>query len=246
MTRLKSLALVPARGGSKRLPRKNIMDFLGKPIIAYTIEAALETGLFDRVVVSTEDAEIARVSETFGALISERPSNLASDTSTVAEVCLNLLEKERAEGRVYDVLCCLYATAPLRTAEDIAATMMLIAPGRCDFAISVTPYTHYAHQALRCDDLGCLEPMWPDLVFSTTDQIGQLVAGNGSTYAASVPAFIKSRTFYGPGMRGHVMPIMRSVDIDNREDFEMACCFAQKLGLMERANDHQAARGIRP
>ncbi len=229
MSKLKSIAIIPARGGSKRLPRKNILDFFGKPMMAYTIAAAFEAKVFDKVVVSTEDREIAEVARRFGCPVSDRPEALATDKATTVEVCLDLLEREKADGRVYDVLCCLYATAPLRRAEDIAATMRLIEPGQCDFAIAATRYIHYAHQALKLADSGFLEPMWPEVATSRSDRVGKLFAGNGSTYAVSVPVFQACKEFYGPKMRGHIMPFMRSVDIDTPEDLEIALCFAEKL-----------------
>lgn len=231
MPTYRRIAIIPARGGSKRLPRKNIIDFFGKPIIAYTVEAALETRLFDRVFISSEDAEIIKIGARYGAEISQRPSTLATDSATVVQVCLDLLAQEQTQGRSYDVICCLYATAPLRRAEDIAATVNLIVPGKCDFALALTGYTHYAHQALKLNDSGFFEPMWPEYTFSRGEQVGELFAGNGSTYAASVGSFQSHKRFYGPKMKGYLMPFMRSVDIDNQEDFEMACCFAQHLGL---------------
>ena len=225
----KIICIIPARGGSKRLPRKNVIDFLGKPIIAYTIEAALQTSIFERIVVSTEDVEIAEVALRFGAQVSKRPVSLATDASTVVEVCSDLLEREKMEGRIYDVLCCLYATAPLRNAEDIVATLKLIEPGLCNFAMAVTKYVHYAHQALRLTEAGFLEAMWPEYIKTRSEKIGQLLVGNGSTYAVTIEAFKSCKSFYGSGLRGHIMPRSRSVDIDDQEDLEMALYFAQKL-----------------
>jgi pseudaminic acid cytidylyltransferase len=224
------LAIIPARGGSKRLPRKNVADFLGKPIIAYTIEAALGTKLFDRVVVSTEDAEIADVATRYGAVVDRRDVALATDTATVAEVCLCVLGKERDAGREYDVLCCLYATAPLRNAWDIEATVRLLESERCDYAVAVTKYSYYPFQALKLTERGRLEPMWPEYVDRRSHEIGPLFAGNGSTYAVTVKAFESTRNFYGPNMRGHVMPPIRSVDIDEQEDLDVALCFARLGG----------------
>ena len=118
--------------------------------------------------------------------------------------------------------CCLYATAPLRRAEDIVATANLIDPERCDFSMAVTRYLHYPHQALRRSEGSYLAPMWPDLVAMRTDTVGDLLVGNGSTYCARVEAFLRARNFYGPRLIGHEMPVSRSVDIDTREDFEVA------------------------
>lgn len=124
------LAIIPARGGSKRLPRKNILPFLGKPILAYTIEAAAEAGIFDAVVVSTEDAEIAELARRYGAEVDLRPQSLAEDQATVADVCVELLARKPLPWGDVQQMCVLYATAPLRNANDIREVMALLEP-RC-------------------------------------------------------------------------------------------------------------------
>jgi len=226
------LALIPARGGSKRLPRKNVLPFLGKPILAYTIEAARLSGVFDAIVVSTEDAEIAEVAQQWGATVDPRPPALAQDSSTIVEVCVELLHRRAASGVQDSQLCCLYATAPLRGADDIRAVMALLETPDCAFAIAATHYTHYPHQALKWQVDGRVEPMWPELATQRADRLGPMVAGNGSTYAVDVDAFLAQRAFYGPGMRAHLMPFERSVDIDTAEDFALAECLARGLHLV--------------
>lgn len=225
---LKRLAVIPARGGSKRLPRKNILDFDGKPILAYTVEAALESNRFERVVVSTEDEEIAAVAVKAGAVALMRERNLATDTATINEVCLRVLEHEDMAGRQYEVLGILYATAPLRTSADIAAVVDLLEPGVCDFAMGVSRCAEQAHQALVRGGGEQFHPMWPDLVSKRESDVGPFYRGNGSTYAVGVEAFRRLKTVYGPGMRGHLMPRERSVDIDEQEDFDLALYYARR------------------
>jgi CMP-N-acetylneuraminic acid synthetase len=224
---MKAVAIIPARGGSKRLPRKNIVDFLGRPIIAFTIDAAVASGCFERVVVSTEDDEIAEVCGGLGAVVDRRSESLATDTVTLVEVCADFLDREEAAGRNWDVLACLYATAPLRTAEDIRGTVALIEPGRCGFAMAVTTYDHYPHQALKFAADAGLTPMWPDLVEQRVTELPRLRAGNGSTYVVDVAEFRRHRSFYGPNLRGFDMPRARSIDIDTRDELELALCLAQ-------------------
>lgn len=220
---MKAVALIPARGGSKRLPRKNIIDFHGKPIIAYSIEAALESGCFESVVVSTDDGEIAKVAEQYGATVELRSADLATDEAKVKDVCIAFLDQEKAAGREYDVLSVLYATAPLRTAGDVRAVVGLIEPGRCHFSLATTRFSLPPHQALKRAGDGSLEPMWPDLLNRRSSDIPALEVDNGSTYAVYVPAFRKTLNFYGPKgqMRGYLMPAKRSVDVDTREDLEL-------------------------
>ena len=223
------LAIIPARGGSVRLPRKNIVEFLGRPIIAYTISAAFESKCFDRVLVSTEDAEIAGIAAKLGAVVHNRPQNLASSTATVADVCLNILAVEEAAGRSHDRFACLYATAPLRNADDIRATTALLERGTCEFAFALTTYPLPPHQAMKISADGKLESMWPDLIELRSSEVGKLVVDNGSTYAAFVDSFRREKTFLGSTMRGHLMPRRRSIDIDEFEDLTIARAFAQEV-----------------
>ena len=216
------IAIVPARGGSKRFPRKNIVDFLGKPILGYTLEACLQSAIFDRMVVSTEDPEIAEISKQFGASVVSRPDALAADNIGVVDVCLQVLDSEEADSRSYDVMCCLYPTAPLRTSADIEATVALLAPGVCDFSLAVARYQKPPHQALRLLPTEALEPVWPDLVSKRDEEIGNLVVDNGSTYAVMVTEFRRNQSFYGPRLRGHLMPEARSIDINYPEDLKLA------------------------
>lgn len=223
---MRRVALIPARGGSKRLPRKNIADFLGRPIIAYTIDAALRCGLFPRVVVSTEDPEIAAIARAAGADLADRPPALAGDRARLLDVCLQFLDEESAGGREWDVLACLLPTAPMRGAKDLEAVARLVEPGRCDFAMAVTTYPLPPLQALRRDAGGFLSPMWPEYVNLRSQDAPALVVDNGSTYVVSVPAFRAERTFYGSTLRGHDMPRERSVDIDEPVDLAIARALA--------------------
>mgnify|MGYP000420426374 CR=1 FL=1 len=224
-------ALIPARGGSKRLPGKNIIDFLGKPIIAYTIEAALRVGLFERVVVSTDDDEIARVAAQFGAEVDERPANLATDTAKLTQVMKAFLDSEAKAGRQYDELFVLLATASLRRAEDIIEVQKMLEPGVCDFAMAVTHYERSPHKALVRGEGGRLAPMWPDLILKRVQKLPEFFADNGSTYGLNVEAFGREKTFYGSSLRGYLMPPERSVDIDDMSNLELAKLYARQIGI---------------
>ncbi len=211
------------------MKRKNILEFHGKPIIAYSIEAAFETGIFDRVVVSTEDNEIAEVAKRFGAEIEGRTLNLTTDESGVKDVCLDLLKREQAVGREYDILCTLYATAPLRYADDIRKTYRMVDSGDCDFALAITEYPLPPHQALKVDGNGMIVPMWPELVNKQSNEIPDLYVDNGSTYVVRVSEFVREKSFYGPRLKGYPMPRERSVDIDTIDDFQLAEIYAERI-----------------
>ena len=229
---MRSVALIPARGGSKRLPRKNVLPFLGKPMITYSIESALESRLFDKVVVSTEDSEIGRIAEDHGAMVDWRDPALATDTAMVRKVAYDFLERQKVSGVSYELLCVLYATAPMRTRDDILEVYELIEPGICDHALAVKSFETAPHQALKViSSQGDISPMWPDLVAERADSLPEFVVDNGSTYFVSTSAFLKDANFYAASMRGYKMPAWRSVDIDTPEDFELAEFFALKHGF---------------
>lgn len=225
---MRGVCIIPARGGSKRLPRKNIVDFLGRPILAHTVDAAVASGVFSRVVVSTEDAEIAEVARNAGAEVHGRADTLASDSARLVDVCLTFLDEEERAGRTHDFFACLLATAPMRTAEDVKNAHALIESGICDFAMAVTTYPLPPLQALRTSDEGFLRPMFPEMINLRAQETPALFVDNGSTYFAAVAAFRKERTFYGATLRGHVMPRDRSVDIDEPFDLELARLLAQR------------------
>jgi len=221
------LCVIPARGGSKRLPRKNVVDFRGRPILAYTLDAARSAGVFTRILVSTDDAEIGAVAERLGGAVDRRPDALGSDAATVVQVCTELLERLAHAGETYDTLTVLYATAPLRTAEDVRSTFALLEEGVCAYAMAVTPFLQPVHQALRLGDRGTLTPQFPQWVTQRKDAVGDFYCGNGSTYCVAVADFLRTGAFYGPGLRGHVMPPERSVDIDTAADLQVALAYAE-------------------
>lgn len=212
-----TVALIPARGGSKRLPRKNVIELAGKPLLAYPIDAARATGLFDEIYVSTEDEEIACIAKSYGAKVIERPNMIASDRSTVAEVCLHALE---AVPEI-DVFCCIYATAVLLRSATIAeAYTLLNSEPMADFVMGVSEFEHSPVQALKTDGQGYLSYMWPEWQGIQSQFQPHLVASNGTFYWARKNNFIKEKTFYGSRLRGFVVPSEQVSDIDDLNDFK--------------------------
>lgn len=223
-----SIAIIPARGGSKRLPRKNILPFRGKPLLLWTCEAARDSGCFDTIVVSTEDEEIGRIARANGFAVDERPQSLGSDTASCADVCLEFLDRSGRAGTHYEILCCLYATAPLRTAEDIRQVMTYLTPD-ADAVHAVCGYPHPPHQMLYQNPEGFLVPAFPLLVTKKSQEVPEGLIGNGSTYAIRVEALRKYRSFYPARIRGYRMPALRSIDIDTAEDFALLEACTQQL-----------------
>jgi pseudaminic acid cytidylyltransferase len=217
-----NVAIIPARGGSKRLPRKNILPVLGKPILSYPIKAALESGLFDSVIVSTDDEEIAQSARSATARVMERSKELAQDRVTVVQVCLDVLEALRNENQLPNYICCIYATALFITPDDLRRSFQLLQrKPKADFVMGVSQYNLHPVQALVEKD-GYLTPMWPEYIHLQSQFQPHLVASNGSLYWAQVSAFQEVKSFYGRKLKGYVIPKIRAVDIDTQGDFKIA------------------------
>ena len=171
---MKNLAIIPARGGSKRIPRKNVKPFLGKPIIAYSIEAALATGLFDEVMVSTDDEEIAEVARQYGASVPfMRSAGTANDYATTADVLNEVLSKYKETGKEFDNFCCIYATAPMIQPNNIVSSFELLQ--KTDFTIPIW----------RCLDLapdGTMKRHWPEFENSRSQDLPKEYHDTGTFY----------------------------------------------------------------
>ena len=202
---------------------------MGKPMIIWTCEAARDSGLFDVILVSTEDEEIGSLVKSYGFKVDERPHPLASDEASTPEVCYELFLRLRRQGRLFDVIACLYATAPLRRACDIRAVLALLDDPETDFAHAVTGYGHSPYQMMYQDEQGFLVRAHPLLWKYQSQALPLPLIGNGSTYAAKAVPFLRERCFSGPRLKGHRMPLMRSVDIDTAEDYELAKLYAERL-----------------
>lgn len=217
------LCVVPARGGSKRLPRKNVADLCGKPMLAYTLEAAQQSHLFSQVYVSTEDLEIAAIASQFGGTIPYlRPSYLATDQVGVVDVCLHLLDHLEQQDQQFEVLCVLLPSSPLRLAEDIQATYQKMQAAKADYAIAVTTYLYPPWQALY-ENTGKLQTYWgEDQVSRRSQDVPPLWVDSGATYFARLDAFRRDRNFYGENLAGYVIPPERAIDVDTPFQFYLA------------------------
>lgn len=230
MTRENKIAVIPARGGSKRLPGKNLMNFLGRPIIHYTIEAALKSDLFDTVVVSTEDEDIRRIVEGTGCEIHNRDPRLATDTARAVHVIKDIIDSYARKGGLFDCLCCLYPTAPLRDAEDIQSAYDLMRSSRADYCMAVTEYPYSPFFAFNLHENGRIERRWPEFFRLPPWEKPKVVVDNGSMYWARVERFLESGELEGDNTVAYRMPRWKSVDIDTAEDFEWAEFVARRKG----------------
>lgn len=233
--KMRSIAVIPARGGSKRIPRKNVRPFGGKPMIAWTIEAALESGLFERVLVSTDDEGIAEVGRRWGASAPFLRETANDDITPVSVATIHALQQTREKlGETYDCVCQLMANCPLRTADDIRGAMDAFAASGANFQLSyyeaplVIPWW-----AARLDPAGKVQYLFPDAPFRRSQDLEKLYFPTGAIWIARCAELEASGSFYGPDYRSHVVPWRTAVDIDNDEDFDLAeavCEHAAKKG----------------
>ena len=212
MTRL---AIIPARGGSTRLPRKNILPLGGRPLISYPIEASLASNLFDQVLVSTDDDEIAEIATDSGASTLRRPPHIAAYQTTVVEVCESVLSLECY--RDVDTFCCIYATSVfLRAIHLIESYALLSGTPPADYVMGVSSNRFHPLRSLRAEG-GYLKPMWHSLSSKQSQDLPELVVGNGTLYWARTERFRDDHTFYGDRLKGY---FLETIDIDNQSDYD--------------------------
>jgi len=218
------LALIPARGGSKRLPGKNLLPFQGKPMIVWTIDAALGSGLFSRVLVSTDDPEIARVSAEAGAEAPFLRAEHGDDHAPVSAATLHALDQaERQWGRLPEAVVQLFACCPLRHAGHIQDAWDAFRRAGCDFQISAfRPSAVNPWAACTVDADGVPTRLHPQAYTARTQDLPPLYLPTGAIWIARVAALREVGSFYGPGHRYHPMPWEAAIDIDDAEDLRLA------------------------
>jgi len=216
------IALIPARGGSKGIPRKNIRLLAGKPMIAYTIEAALKSRYIDRAVVSTEDDEIAEISKRYGAEVIERPEDLAKDETPTIDVIFQVLEVLRTENYNPNIVVLLQPTSPLRKAEDIDNAIELFVNDSCESVVSVCEVEHSPYWSFKIEDK-YLNPVFERKYLKMKRQdLPKVYMPNGAIYVSTPEVLCKYESFYHSKTIPYTMPPERSIDIDNEIDFMLA------------------------
>lgn len=217
------IAVIPARGGSKRIPRKNIRSFCGKPIIAYSIAAAQQTGLFDQVVVSTDDEEIASVARAFGAATPfVRPKEIADDLTGTNAVVKHAVGWFNAQSHDVTHACCLYATAPLVQARYIAEGYEALARSDAAFAFSVTSYAFPIQRAVRITPEGRVDAVYPEHRMTRSQDLEHAYHDAGQFYWGTARAFLEDMPLFAPHSIGVILPRHLVQDIDTLEDWNQA------------------------
>lgn len=217
------LCVIPARGGSKRIPRKNIRLFAGRPIIAWSIQAALDTGLFDRVMVSTDDEEIAEVARAHGAEIPFlRPRELADDHTGTNAVARQAIRWHGEQGMTVEVACCLYATAPFVQVGDLREGHdRLLASGK-SFVFSITSFPSPIQRALRLNAQGEVEAMYPEYSATRSQDLEPAWHDAAQFYWGRASAFLNDEPLFSPVSLPVILPRHRVQDIDSEEDWRRA------------------------
>ena len=217
------LAVIPARGGSKRIPRKNIRDFCGKPIIAYSIEAALDSGLFDQVIVSTDDDEIASVARDFGAETPfMRPVEISDDYSGTNAVVKHAIQWFQERSQSISLACCIYATAPFVSPVYLREGHDKLINSDKSFAFSVTSFPFPIQRAIHINGKGAVEAFWPEYINTRSQDLEAAYHDAGQFYWGRPQAFLDDEVIFSPVSVPIILPRYLVQDIDTMEDWHRA------------------------
>ena len=215
-----NLAVIPARGGSKRIPRKNIKPFLGRPMIAWSIGAAIETGCFDRLIVSTDDEEIAEIARQSGAEVPFlRPAELADDYATTSDVIRHAISWLAQNDRMPERVCCIYATAPFLRAGDITRGFDLLEESGADFVFSATSYAFPIQRAIRLTPEGRVEMLMPEQFSTRSQDLDEVYHDAGQFYWGRSEAWLSGKPIFSPLATALILPRYRVQDIDTPDDW---------------------------
>jgi pseudaminic acid cytidylyltransferase len=229
------LAVIPARGGSKRIPRKNIREFCGRPIIAWSIEAARLSGCFDRVIVSTDDDEIAEVARAAGAEVPfRRPAELSDDYTATVPVINHAIQWCRQAGFAVEQVCCIYATAPFLTPEILQRGLEQLEVTGSDYAFAVTSYPFPIQRALKITAQGRIDMFQPEHAATRSQDLEEAFHDAGQFYWGRAEAFLAQRPIFSDAAVPVMLPRHRVQDIDTPEDWVRAEAMFQVLAGLER------------
>jgi pseudaminic acid cytidylyltransferase len=217
-----NIAVIPARGGSKRIPRKNIRDFCGKPMIAWAIDKAKQSGLFEHVVVSTDDAEIAEIAGRCGAQTPfVRPADLADDRTPTVPVIAHAVRSVVESGWGPRYVCCVYPCAPFLDPADLAAALEISQARDADFVFPVAHYPHPVQRAMRRLSSGKMQFLHPEHEMTQTQELEPAFHDAGQFYWGKTSAWLAQMRMHSDGL-GMPIPSWRVVDIDTEEDWVRA------------------------
>lgn len=219
---MKNLCIIPARGGSKRIPRKNIKPFQGKPIMAYSIEAALKSGLFDEVMVSTDDEEFAEVAKQYGASVPFlRSAATANDYATTVDVLMEVVDTYRKQGEKFDNICCLYSTAPFVTPERLKEAFGKLSDN-VDGCFTVVEYSYPIQRSLRINESGMVEMIYPEHLKSRTQDLEKIYHDAGQFYFMKAAVMENEKTVWCKRTEPLILSELEVQDLDTLTDWTLA------------------------
>jgi pseudaminic acid cytidylyltransferase len=217
------IAVIPARGGSKRIPRKNIKNFNGKPMIAWSIEAAKESGLFEKIIVSTDDEEIAEIASEWGAEVPFlRPAELSDDFVATTEVIAHATQWAIDQKFDLESVCCIYATAPFIKVEDLKRAREALDSGDWDYAFAVTDFAAPIFRAFKETEQGGLEMFFPEHFGTRSQDLPVALHDAGQFYWGRSEAWMQGRRIFSINSKPILIPRWRVQDIDTLEDWKRA------------------------
>lgn len=217
-----NIAIITARGGSKRIPHKNRKEFCGKPIIEYSIEAAKQAGIFDTVMVSTDDNKIAEIAKNAGAEVPfMRSAETSNDYATTADVLMEVLEKYKERGIRYENACCIYPTAPFVTGDKLRRAMDMLVKEKKDSVMPVVPFSFPPLRGMVIND-GKLEYKWQEYAMKRSQDLEEIYHDCGQFYVFRVKSFEKEKKLVTDNTAGMIISELEVQDIDNETDWELA------------------------
>ena len=217
-----NIAIITARGGSKRIPHKNIKEFCGKPIIEYSIEAAKQAGIFDTVMVSTDDNKIAEIAKNAGAEVPfMRSEETSNDYATTADVLMEVLEKYKERGIRYENACCIYPTAPFVTGYKLRQAMEMLVKEKKDSVMPVVPFSFPPLRGMVIND-GKLEYKWQEYAMKRSQDLEEIYHDCGQFYVFRVETFEKEKKLVTDNTAGLIISELEVQDIDNETDWQLA------------------------
>lgn len=222
----KTVAIIPARGGSKRIPKKNIVDFLGEPMISKTIKAALDSDCFEKVIVSTDSQEIADISMEYGAEVPFLRTECSDDISNVSEVIIHVLRILEEKGEVYENVVSLMPNCPLRDSNDIRKMFSVFEEGSSDFLLSAFSYGYTNPWWAHLKSGNTYKPLFPEQIQERSQDLEELLCPSGAIWIANVKKLYEAGSFYGKGYLFHELSYFSAVDIDDFGDLELAKAFS--------------------
>ncbi|MCR5189270.1 MAG: pseudaminic acid cytidylyltransferase [Treponema sp.] len=216
------IAIIPARGGSKRIPHKNIKDFCGKPILAYSIEAALSSKLFDDVMVSTDDEEIAIIAKQYGASVPfMRSSETANDFAILKDVLNEVIAKYKENGKIFDEYCCILPTAPLVEIEDIVKSHKVLETANCVSVVPVVKYSYTIFRSLKIEN-GKLVMNWPENYSKRSQDLPEAFHDAGLFYWYRKEYFEEKIAGFGENACPYILDEEKVQDIDTEDDWRIS------------------------